>query len=281
MTVETLKQYTQELAKKITFNTENLYQHNLTLRLNDAYRKVAVNIITTDNINYTNAVSRFTEYLKKFHSASNSEATGNIQNCLLCDGYYRDNNNYWYYPKFLYYSTTDNTLRVLGLRDNTETAPNNFTILSEFGSSYTIITDNVTTIALNNVNKPSVYTVNTNISYNGSTIGTLNWTLLKYPVDATKYKYEWIGKATCSSVNIPITGISGNLYESTAPIIIGQPSMMTNFQKNQLRIGMYSQSSWGFMVYPIGNPLYSYLLASGQKTVNGALDITIYGSTVE
>lgn len=198
MTVETLKQFTKELAKKITFNTENLYQHNLTLRLNDAYRKVSVNIITTDNINYTNAVSRFTEYLKKFHSATNSEATGNIQNCLLCDGYYRDNNNYWYLPKFLYYSTTDNTLRVLGLRDNTDTAPNNFTILNEFGSSYTIITDTVTTIALNNVNKGSFQEFTTNLSYNGTKIADIKWTMAKYPTGDGKFHYKWFASGSGS-----------------------------------------------------------------------------------
>lgn len=192
MNVEVLKQYTKELSKKITFNTENLYQHNLTLRLNDAYRKVAVNIITTDSINYTNAVNRFTEYLKKFHSTTDSNATGNIQNCLLCDGYYRDNNNYYYEPKFIYYSTTANTLRVLGLRSNAGVNPNDFVILSEFGSSYTIITDTVTTIAMNNVLRPSIQEYTTNLNYNGSKIADIKWTLLKTPMPNNKFLYKWI-----------------------------------------------------------------------------------------
>ena len=280
MSVENYKQIIAKLAQKVTFNTENLYQHNVMIRFNDGNRKACASFINNDNTDYTRSLSRFIEYMKNTYSSENSNATGNLKNLLICDGYYRNASNIWYVPKFLYYSTDANTVRVLGYRNIDSVAPNSLEVLADYGTTFSV-TDYVTTVALNNVNKPTLYETTTNVTYNGSTIGTCYWKLLKYPVNATKFKYEWVGKATCSNVSIPVTSATGNVYQSTATLNISQPSVMTNTQRSSLKTDMYSQANWGFFLYPIGSPLMNYLMRPTTATVNGALDINVYGTTIE
>lgn len=198
MTVETLKQFTKELAKKITFNTENLYQHNIMIRFNDGNRKACASFINNDNTDYTKSTSKFIEYMKNTYPSENSNATGNLKNLLLCDGYYKNASNVWYYPKALFYSTDDNALRVLALQANTTTYapnPNSLVVLSEYGTTFTV-NDYVTTVALNNVNKGSFQEFTTNLSYNGTKIADIKWTMAKYPTGDGKFHYHWFASGS-------------------------------------------------------------------------------------
>ena len=281
LTVKDLQQYTTELSKKITFNTENLYQHNFMIRFNDGNRKASGIIINNDSISYTSTTNRFVEYMKNTFSSDNSNATGNLKNLLMVDGYYRNASNVWYIPKFLYYSTDAGTIRVLGLRNLDTVNPNALEILADFGTTFTV-SDNVTTIALNNVNKPSIYETTTAVAYNGTNIGTCYWTLLKYPVSATKFKYEWIGHANCTSVSIPVTTSqgTGGMFRSGSYTAVTRPSMMTDKQFKDLSSSHYAPSS-AFFSYQGGHALNMYYMKPASGTINGDLNINLYGSTID
>lgn len=280
MTVETLKQFTQELAKKVTFNTENLYQHNIMIRFNDGNRKACVSIINNDAIDYTNAVSRFTEYMKKTHSTDNAGATGNLKNLLLCDGYYRNASGVWYQPKFLYYSTDDNAVRVLGLKNTTSSTyvnPNGLEVLSEYGTTFTV-NDYVTTVALNNVNKPSYKTVSTKLSLGGTAESAANvkWTCYKYPLGDGKFKYEWVGNYN-QTKEVAVTSGYGSGFMSPKFSIALPDSNMVG--KCILYAGQSGSTCW---VAPSvgGSSLDFYLLRNTSNTRNDTLEINITCSYV-
>lgn len=280
LTLKDLQQYTTELSKKITFNTENLYQHNIMVRFNDGNRKACAIIINSDNMDYTSSRSRFVEYMKKVHSSDNGNATGNLKNLLPCDGYYKNASGNWYYPKFLYYSTDDNALRVLGLPANTlsyAANPNGLAVLSEYGTTFTV-NDYVTTIALNNVNKPSYKTVSTKLSLGGTaeTSANVNWTCYKYPLGDGKFKYEWVGNYR-QTKSVAITTIYGSLFMS-AKFSIALPD--SNMVGKCIVTGSQLSSTEWIVPSIGGTSLDFYMLSATSATINNTLELNITCSYV-
>lgn len=277
LTLKDLQQYTTELSKKITFNTENLYQHNIMVRFNDGNRKACTVIINNDNMNYSSSTSRFVEYMKKVHSATNDEVTGNIKNTLPCDGYYKNASGLWYVPKFLFYSTTDNAIRCLGMRSTADSAPNNVVVLGDHGNSFSVH-DNVYTIALNNVNKPSYKTVSTKLSLGGTaeTSANVNWTCYKYPLGDGKFKYEWVGNYR-QTKSVAITTNYGSLFMS-AKFSIALPD--ANMVGKCIVTGSQLSSTEWIVPSIGGTSLDFYMLRATSATINNLLELNITCSYV-
>lgn len=279
MSVENFKQFTKELQKKITFNTENLYEHRISLDWGTFNKQIKFNIY--NNYAFPMSSTQVKDYLHNYAKPSSASDWNNKKGLIPCSGFYTNASGTTMRALYVgeYYNTTNVSVMCesVALPKTSESNP-----VSSYSPDENIyVSDYVVCIALNNVNKPSMTEYTTQVNYNGSNIGSCKWTLLKYPVSATKFKYEWIGKATCSNVSIAVTSGIGSLYQSEGTININQPSAMTNGQNSSLRTDMYSQANWEFFLYPIGSPLMIRIMRPTTATVNGALDISIYGSTIE
>lgn len=71
MTVETLKQFVKELSKKITFNTENLYIHTISLNV-DSGKRIVFDIINDNAFDMTWAEVK--KYIQDNYSTTSADA---------------------------------------------------------------------------------------------------------------------------------------------------------------------------------------------------------------
>ena len=264
MTVETLKQYTQELAKKITFNTENLYIHTISLNV-DSGKRIVFDIINNNGFDMTWAEVK--KYIQDNYSASSADVItyARFMPCVGVSGNYTAIGFAWAINRggWVICYPVSSGIDWSGVND---------------GSNIYILSQKTRTLALNNVNKPSYKTVSTVLSLGGTAEASanVNWTCYKYPLDDGKFKYEWVGNYS-QSKSIAVTSGYGSLFMSPKISIILPDSNMVG--KCVLYAGHSGSTCW---VAPSvgGSSLDFYLLRATSTTRNDTLEINITCSYV-
>jgi len=191
MTVENLKQFTKELEKKITFNTENLYIHYIYCK--GGHYTSKLNFWIINNNAFDMSIADIQKYIKdNFTFPNSSQVSGNAYG-MPCSGFVANNIESQIKPvSVIGWSTADN--KFVCLQDTTGAMPTAY-LLPEL----TLQGQKTITLALNNANKPSYKTYTTNLTYTGSKIGDIKWTCYKYPLGDGKFKYEWSASGSGSA----------------------------------------------------------------------------------
>lgn len=269
MTVETLKQFTQELAKKVTFNTENLYLHYINCRGGHYTTKINIWIIDNNAFDYTDA--QVQKYIKDNFTLTQSNFQGN-SNGLPCCGFAA--NNVEVQIKNIFTIAWLSDKNAFGVLLEVDGALPTVYILPEL----TINNQKTITLALNNVNKPSYKTVSTKLSLGGTAESAANvkWTCYKYPLGDGKFKYEWVGNYN-QTKEVAVTSGYGSGFMSPKFSIALPDSNMVG--KCILYAGQSGSTCW---VAPSvgGSSLDFYLLRNTSNTRNDTLEINITCSYV-
>lgn len=269
MTVENLQQFTKELAKKITFNTENLYLHYINCRGGHYTSKINIAIIDNNAFDYTDA--QVQKYIKDNFTLTQSNFQGN-GNGMPCCGFAAANVE----------ANIKNVFAIAYLSDQSK-----FAVLREVDGSLpsvyllpelTINAQKTITLALNNVNKPSYRTVSTKLSLGGTeeASANVNWTCYKYPLGDGKFKYEWVGNYS-QTKSVAITTGYGQLFLSPKFSIALPDSNMVG----KCIITGSQQSSTQWLVPSLGgSSLDFYMLRATNATINNTLQLNITCSYV-
>lgn len=269
MTVENLQQYTQELAKKITFNTENLYLHYINCRGGNYTSKMNIMIINNNNFDLTDA--QVQKYIKDNFTLTQSNFQGN-GNGMPCCGFAANNVE----------AQIKNIFSLAYLSDQSK-----FAVLQEVDGSLpvvyllpelTINAQKTITLALNNVNKPSYKTVNTKLSLGGAeeSSANVNWTCYKYPLGDGKFKYEWVGRYS-QTKTVAVTRTYGQCFYSDKFSIALPDSNMAG--KCIIYGGQSGSTCW---IAPSlgGSSLDFYIMRATSSTINNTLELNITCSYV-
>lgn len=271
MSVGQFEQVIKKLAEKITFNTENLYLHIITLRGATANDKFIIQIF--DNNAFDLTLSQVEKFIKdKWSFATSASASGNMYGYPVV-GHTAGVNTVSEIGVAvgIYYANDTNRFEVIRLKDGAYASAVALTSLS-------LTQQKTITLALNNVNKPSYKTVNTKLSLGGTEEGSanVNWTCYKYPLGDGKFKYEWVGRYS-QTKEIAVTSGYGSLFMSPKITIALPDSNMVG--KCMLYAGQNGSTCW---VAPSigGSSLDFYLLRATSTTRNDTLEINITCSYV-
>ena len=271
MSVGQFEQVIKKLAEKITFNTENLYLHVITLRGLTANDKFIIQIF--DNNAFDLTLSQVEKFIKdKWSFATSASASGNMYGYPVV-GHIAGVNTVSEIGVAggIYYANDNSRFEIIRLRDGAYASAVALT-------SFTITQQKTITLALNNVNKPSYRTVNTKLSLGGTEEGSanVNWTCYKYPLGDGKFKYEWVGRYK-QSKSIAVTTGYGNLFMSPKISIALPDSNMAG--KCIVYAGQEASTCW---IAPSvgGSALDFYLLRATSNTISNNLEINITCSYV-
>ena len=268
LTLDDLTKFTKDLSRFITFNTENLYEHTITLRGTSSMDKIIIQIL--DNNAFDLTVSQIEKYIKDDWSFTSEQAAGNMYGYPII-GYTGNNTAALGIAGSIYYATDNARFEVLKM------VPGANTVARVFGP-FSIYLQKTKVKALNNVNKPSYKTVSTKLSLGGTAedSANVNWTCYKYPLGDGKFKYEWVGNYS-QTKNVAVTSAYGQGFMSAKFSIVLPDSKMSG--KCMLYAGQSGSTCW---VAPSvgGSNLDFYLIRNTSNTRNDTVEINITCSYV-
>lgn len=264
MSIGQLEQVIKELQKKITFNTENLYVHTISLNVGSG-RRIVFDII--NNYGFDMTWAEVKKYIQDNYSASSADVItyARFMPCVGVSGNYTAIGFAWATNRggWVICYPISSGIDWSGVSDD---------------SNIYILSQKTRLLALNNVNKPSYKTVNTKLSLGGTEEGSanVNWTCYKYPLGDGKFKYEWVGRYK-QSKSIAVTTGYGNMFMSPKISIALPDSNMAG--KCILYAGQEASTCW---VAPSvgGSALDFYLLRATSNTISNNLEINITCSYV-
>ena len=276
MTVENFKQFTKKLEKKITFNTENLYEHRISLDWGTFNKQIKFNIY--NNYAFPMNSTQVKDYLHNYAKPSSASDWNNKKGLIPCSGFYTNASGTTMRALYIgeYYNTTNISIMCESVALPKTSESNPISSYSPDGNIY--VSDYVVCIALNNVNKPSYKTVNTVLSLGGASESSanVNWTCYKYPLGDGKFKYEWVGRYS-QNKTVEVTTSYGSGFMSKKFAITLPDNNMVG--KCIVYAGQSGSTCW---VSPSmgGSSLDFYILRFTSTTVNNTLEINVYCSYV-
>lgn len=269
ITMNDLKKYTEELSKKITFNTENVYEHTLSLRGGSAYNKFVATIYTNSAIPMIS--SDIQKYVRDNASSAGSSNPANNAYIIPCNGMVGSSSTNCVAAIGMYYNTTSSKYCV---------AQQTVAGLTEYAlTDLTVQKDVVRTIALNNVLRPSMKEYDTRLSLAGTQESSANihWTLLKTPMPNGKFLYKWTGHYSQTKSVAITTGYGSNFMSGKFALAVPNSKIITNAIISARQSG---STAWIAGSYG-GTTLDFYILRSTSATVNNTLEINIQAEYID
>lgn len=265
ITLNDLKKYTEELSKKITFNTENLYIHTISLNA-DSGKRIVFDIINENANDMT--LAEVKKYIKDNYSASSADVL-TYARFMPCVGVASS------YPAvgFAWATNRGGWVIVYPVSGGLDWSGVND------GANIFILAQKTRTLALNNVLKPSMREYDTKLSLAGTAEAGANvhWTLLKTPVSTNKFLYKWTGHYL-QTKNIAITNTYGSVFMSGKIAIEVPDSKILN--KAIISARQSGSTSWVAGSYG-GSTLDFYLLRATSATITNSFEINIQAEYID
>jgi len=270
LTVKDLQQYTQELSKKITFNTENLYIHYINCR--GGHYTTKINIVIVDNNAFDLTQTQLHNFIKTNFTLTQSNFQGN-GNGLSCTGFAANNVEANIKNIFaIAWLSDQNAFAVL--KDTDGALPDVY-VLPEL----TINNQKTITLALNNVLRPSMKEYDTKLSLGGTQESSANihWVCLKTPMPNGKFLYKWTGHYLQTKSVAITTGYGSNFMSGKFALEVPDTRIIT---KAIISARQSSSTAWIAGSYG-GSSLDFYMLRATSATINNSLEINIQAEYID
>lgn len=265
ITLNDLKEYTKELSNKITFNTENLYIHTISLNV-DSGKRIVFDIINENANDMTWAEVK--KYIQDNYSASSADVltyarfmpcVGVASNYTAVGFAWATNRGGWVivYP-------VSGGLDWSGVND---------------GSNIFILAQKTRTLALNNVLRPSMREYDTRLSLAGTQEASANihWTLLKTPMPNGKFLYKWTGHYLQTKSVAITTGYGSNFMSGKFALEVPDSKILN---KAIIFARQAASTAWISGSYG-GTTLDFYMLRATSATINNTLEINIQAEYID